>query len=100
MASAMGEREKWVWQIEGARSAADVVRVLREYVAALTVDDRARFLPEGMAQTLSSPGEVQEWAVTLAHRDLKTNESADSAALHEAAIVFAAASARLAKVAS
>jgi hypothetical protein len=110
MASALGEREKirmrnpppaaqWLSQIEGARSAADVVRVLRDYVAALTQDDRARFLPDGIARGLSSPGELQEWAVTLAHLDLKANESPDSAALHEAAMVFAAASARLAKVA-
>ena len=90
---------QWLSQIEGARSAADLVRVLRDYVAALTQDDRARFLPEGIAQAISSPGEVQEWAVTLAHLDLKANESTDSAPLHEAAMVFAAASARLAKVA-
>ena len=58
---------QWLSQIEGARSASDLVRVLRDYVAALTQDDRARFLPDGIAQGLSSPGEVQEWAVTLAH---------------------------------
>jgi hypothetical protein len=109
MTTAMGEREKnamknpppaaqWLSQIEGARSSADVVRVMREYLATLAIENRARFLPDGDIQGVSSASEVQELAVTLAHLDLKTSQSRDSAALHEAAMVFAAAGARLAKV--
>ncbi len=89
---------QWLSQIEGARSAADVVRLLREYLAALTLHDRARFLPDSSAESISSATDVQEWAVTLAHLDLKSSQSPDSAALHEAALLFAAAGAKLAKV--
>jgi hypothetical protein len=87
----------WLSQIEGARSAADVVRVLREYLASLTMDNRAQFLPDE-AIRVSSAAEVQELAVTLAHLDLKGGASPDDHALHEAAMVLAAASTRLAKV--
>jgi hypothetical protein len=89
----------WLSHIEVARSAAEVVRVVQEYLATLTMDDRARFLPHGGADAISSPSDVQEWAVTLAHLDLKgADESPDSVALHEAAVVFAAAGAKLVKV--
>ena len=91
---------QWLSQIETARSVADVTRVLREYLASLSADDRAAFLPAGVAQEVSSVSDVQEWAVTLAHLDLKSDDSPDSAVLHEAAVVFAAAGAKLAKVAS
>jgi len=110
MATVMGENEKnqmknpppaaqWLSQIEGARSSADVVRVMREYLATLPIENRARFLPDGDIQSISSASEVQELAVTLAHLDLKSEHSRDSATLHEAALVFAAAGLRLAKVA-
>ena len=59
--------------------------------ATLAIEDRARFLPDGDIQSISSASEVQELAVTLAHLDLKASQSRDSAALHEAALVFAAA---------
>ena len=87
---------EWLSQIEVARSAADVVRVLREYLASLTASDRAR-LPAGV-HDISTPGEVHEWAVTLAHMDLKADKLQDTTALHEAAMVFAAAGSKLAKV--
>ena len=33
---------QWLSQIEGARSSADVVRVMREYLATLAIENRAR----------------------------------------------------------
>lgn len=89
---------RWLSQIEGARSSVDVVRVMRAYLATLATENRARFLPGRDIESISSASDVQELAVTLAHLDLKASQSPDSAALHEAAVVFAAAGSRLAKV--
>jgi hypothetical protein len=89
---------EWLSQIEGARSAGDLVRVLREYLANLAHEDRASFLPDFGAERITGAADIQEWAVTLAHLDLKANESPDAASLHEAAVVFAAAGAKLAKM--
>jgi hypothetical protein len=90
----------WLPQIESARSAADLVRLLRDYLAALTPEERAQ-LPAGCsAENISSSAQIQEWAVALAQADLRTSGAANAAgALHAAAIVFAAAGTRLPRVA-
>ena len=77
----------------------DLVRVLRTYIASLTPDERAS-LPLGFdAERISHPADIQEWAVTLAHEDLKaTGSGKTTPTLHQAAMVFAAAGARLPKV--
>ena len=89
----------WLSQIEGAHSASDLVRMVREYVAGLDPDALARLAAIGTAESISGPADVQEWAVALAHLDLKANGTPDRDVFHEAAMVFAAAGARLAKVA-
>ncbi len=72
-----------------------MVRVLRDYLDSLTPGQRAA-LPRGCsAQAIQGTPEIQEWAVTLAHADLKL---AGSATLHEAAVIFAAAGAKLPKL--
>ena len=91
----------WLTQIESARSAADLVRLLRDYLVSLTPEERAQ-LPAGCsAENISSPAEIQEWAVALAQADLKLISGTANAAgaLHAAAIVFAAAGTRLPRVA-
>ena len=90
---------QWLSQIEGARSAADLVRVLRDYMASLNEVDRAHLPAMGAHNALSDAAAIQEWAVTLAQLDLKEGGATGTTALHEAAMVFAAAGTRLAKVA-
>lgn len=90
----------WLSQIENARATAELVRLLRDFLASLTPEERAQ-LPAGcVAENISSTAEIQEWAVSLAQHDLKTSGTTRSAdTLHLAAIVFAAAGTRLPKVA-
>jgi len=90
----------WLSQIESARSAAELLRLIRDYLASLTPEQRAQ-LPAGcVAENISSPSEIQEWAVALAQGDLKTSGTPHSAeTLRLAAIVFAAAGTRLPRVA-
>ena len=86
----------WLSQVEGARSAADLARVVRDYLSSLTPEQAAE-LPRGCsAKAIAAPSDVQEWAVTLARDDLMLG---GSATLHQAAVIFAAAGAKLAKVA-
>jgi hypothetical protein len=89
----------WLSQIESARSAAELVRLLRDYLASLTPDERAQ-LPAGcVAESISTPAEIQEWAVSLAQGDLKASGTHhDLRTLRLAAIIFAAAGTRLPKV--
>jgi len=89
---------QWLSQIEGARSAADLVRVLREYVGSLNDEERAQLPAFDGAGALTDAADVQEWAVTLAQFDLKEGGTPELRALHDAAVVFAAAGAKLAKV--
>jgi hypothetical protein len=90
----------WLSQIESTRSAAELVRLLRDYLASLTPEERAQ-LPAGcVAESISSPAEIQEWAVSLAQGDLKRSGThEDAQTLRLAAIIFAAAGTRLPKVA-
>jgi hypothetical protein len=90
----------WVSQIEGARTTSDLVRMLREYVTSLNTEERAQ-LPQAFgAEAVTSAADIQEWAVTLAREDLRgTGPGATSGVLHQAAVIFAAAGARLPKVA-
>ena len=90
----------WLSQIESARSAAELLRLLRDYLASLTPEERAQ-LPAGcVADNITGPSEIQEWAVALAQGDLKTSGTPQSAeTLRFAAIVFAAAGTRLPRVA-
>lgn len=90
----------WLSQIESARSVAELARLLRNYLEALDAEDRGR-LPAGCtAEAISSAADIQEWAVTLAQEDLKSSSAAEgSQALHHAAVVFAAAGARVPKMA-
>jgi hypothetical protein len=89
----------WLSQIEGARTVAELVRMLRDYLSAMSAEDRAQ-LPERCApENISSVADIQEWAVALAHADLRATGSSGSAhALHQAALVFAAAGTRLPRV--
>ncbi len=91
----------WLSQIEAARSTAELVRMLRDYVVALSPEERAH-LPAGcVAESIQSAADIQVLAVMLAQADLRTTGSATGAtdALHQAAVVFAAAGSRLPKVA-
>src|SRR5689334_11734806 len=84
----------WISQIEAARSARDLVAILRDYLGTMTPDQAAQ-LPDGYAsENLSTAAEIQEWAVTLARADLKA-DGAEHDALREAAMVFTASAARL-----
>ena len=84
----------WLSQIENARSTRDLLGILRDYLNAMTVEQVAE-LPQGCsAENISTAAEIQEWAVTLAREDLK-GDGAEHSALHQAAVVFTAAGARL-----
>ena len=88
----------WLSQIESARSAAELVRLLRDYLASLTPEERAQ-LPHGcVAENISGPAEIQEWAVALAQGDLKASPEQSADTLRLAAIIFAAAGSRLPRV--
>ena len=89
----------WLSQIESTRSAAELVRLLRDYLASLTPEERAQLPPGCIAENVSSPAEIQEWAVALAQVDLKTSPEQSADALRLAAIIFAAAGTRLPRVA-
>jgi hypothetical protein len=90
----------WLSQIEGARSSSELVRMLRDYLASLKSEERAQ-LPRGCAaERITNASDIQEWAVTLAQEDLRSTGSGGMRdAVHQAAIVFAAAGARLGRVA-
>jgi len=90
----------WLSQVDGARSAADLARILRDYLNALTPEHRDA-LPAGCRpENLTTAAEIQEWAVTLAHQDLRTREPMNGTdVLHQAAVLFAAAGTKLPKVA-
>ena len=86
----------WLSQIEAAHSAADLMRVVRDYIASLPPDQLGA-LPRGLTpQAIATPANIQEWAVMLARADLTLG---GSPGLHQAAVVFAAAGSKLAKVA-
>ena len=90
----------WLSQIETARSGAELVRLMRDYVGGLSDEERAQLPPDCRSHHINAPADIQECAVTLAHGDLKaigTPETTD--ALRQAAVVFAAAAAKLTKVA-
>jgi len=90
----------WLSQIETARSGAELVRLMRDYVAGLSAEERAQLPPDCAWDNLNAPADLQECAVTLAHGDLKAIGSAETTdALRQAAVVFAAAAAKLTKVA-
>ena len=90
----------WLSQIESARTAAELVRLLRDYLTSLTPEERAQLPPGCVAERISSPAEIQEWAVSLAQDDLKASGAPhDLQTLRLAAIIFAAAGTRLPKVA-
>jgi hypothetical protein len=85
---------RWLSQIEGARSTRDLIGILRDYLDSMTAEEAAQ-LPRGCtAGSISTPAEIQEWAVALAREDLK-GDGAEASALHQAAAVFTAAGARL-----
>ena len=90
----------WLSQIEGARSATELVRLLRDYLSALAPEERAHLPAACTADNISSASDIQEWAVTLAREDLKgTGTAGVDDGLHHAAVVFAAAGSRLPRVA-
>ena len=85
----------WLSQVEGVHTVADLARVLRDYLRSLTPDQQAA-LPRGCTpEAISGAAEIQEWAVALAQADLRLG---GSTALHAAAVVFAAAGAKLPKL--
>jgi len=86
----------WLSQIDAAHSAADLARVVREYLGSLMPDQLAALPVACRADAIAAPSDIQEWAVTLARDDLTLG---GSATLHEAAVIFAAAGSKLAKVA-
>ena len=87
---------EWLSQIEVAHTAADLVRVLRDYLGSLRADQVDSLPVACRPGAINAPADIQEWAVTLAREDLTLG---GSAALHEAAVIFAAAGSKLAKVA-
>jgi hypothetical protein len=89
----------WLVQIEGARSSADLVRIVREYLVALGPESRATLPRQCDADRIAGGAEIQECAVMLAQEDLKSSRPTADDTLHEAATVFAAASAKLPKLA-
>jgi hypothetical protein len=90
----------WLSQIESARSVAELVRMLRDYLGSISVEDRAHLPAQCTPDNISSAADIQEWAVALAHADLRATGGADAThALHQAALVFAAAGTRLPRVA-
>ena len=94
-----GPAGAWLLQIDGARSSADLVRVMREYLASLGPERRA-MLPAACAiDRITSGADVQECAVALAQADLISSRPTADDALHQAAVVFGAAAAKLPKLA-
>lgn len=90
----------WLSQIEGARTIAELVRMLRDYLGSMSAEDRAHLPERCVPENISTGADIQEWAVALAHADLRATGGADTAqALHQAALVFAAAGTRLPRVA-
>jgi hypothetical protein len=87
---------RWQPLLNSASTEADVLRIMREYLAALLPEDVA-LLPENCRiSSIRSTEDVETAAVTLAQCDLKANH-ADPASklLTEMAHTFAWAQARL-----
>jgi hypothetical protein len=89
----------WIPQIESAHSVAELVKLLRDYLGSLSAEDRSRLPAACEPHALSRATEIQEWAVILAQQDLKATGSGRGHALRQAANVFAAAAARLPRIA-
>jgi hypothetical protein len=90
----------WLSQIDGARSASELAKMLRNYLGSLGAEDRAQLPPECVAERIAEAADIQEWAVALAREDLRSTGSGGARdVLHQAAVVFAAAGARLSRVA-
>ena len=88
----------WLAQVEGARSVAELLRAMRDYLASLDPEEIAH-LPKGVApDTLRFADDIQACAVTLAHEDLRQGANAP-ASLHRSAMVFAAAAAKVPRLA-
>ena len=88
----------WLAQIENAHTTAEILRIVRDYLASLGAEEAAQ-LPTGISQeAVQAPGDVQEWAVMLAHSDLRGGPDTP-AALHRAAVVLAAAASKMPKLA-
>lgn len=85
---------QWLSQIEGARSARDLVAILRDFLGSMTQGQLGELPAHCRPENISTAAEIQEWAVTLAREDLKST-ALDKGMLHHAAAVFAAAGARL-----
>lgn len=87
----------WLARIESAHSVAELIRTLRDYLASLSAEEIAQ-LPKGVSgASLAGAADIQEWAVMLAHHDLRGDP--DAQALHRSAVVFAAAGAKIPKLA-
>ena len=84
----------WILQIENARSTRDLVGILRDYLNALTAEQSSQLPRDCIAENISTAAEIQDWAVTLARDDLKS-DGTENGVLHQAAAVFSAAGSRL-----
>ena len=86
----------WLSQVEGARSVSELVRMLRDYLSALDAQERAQLPLSCSPERISTAADIQEFAVALAQEDLRsTGTGGDGGTVHQAAMVFAAAGARL-----
>ena len=94
-----GPAGAWLLQIDGARSSADLVRISREYLASLGPERRAMLPRQCATERITAGADIQECAVALAQEDLKSSRPAVDDALHEAAVIFGAAAAKLPKLA-
>ena len=90
----------WIAQVQGARSEEELVRVMKEYFAALAPDELARLPEDCRPQVLDGKDDVLSWAVVLSRADLKfSGDPGVASQLHEIATVFAAAGTRFPRMA-
>jgi hypothetical protein len=82
--------------LNSASSEADVMKIMREYLATLAPEDFAILPEECRISSIRSTQDIEQAAVTLAHCDLKADPGdTSSKLLTEMAHTFAWAQARL-----
>lgn len=87
---------KWAPLIQGAMSEAELVRVMRDYLSTLLPSDIEQIPKDCRLESIASADQVSEAALMLTQAELGgTSGSPGHDVLHEMALTFAAAQARL-----
>jgi hypothetical protein len=90
---------RWRVELKAAATDEDVLNVSRDYVAFLTGEDMGELPRDLRPGSLSSCGEISEWALKLVQASLSLSaDAAGVARLRDIGDFFAAASARLSEI--